>query len=54
MPERVGFVGLGIMGRPMAENLARTFTVVGFDARESRLQGLARVETARSVEAMGT
>lgn len=50
MPERVGFVGLGVMGRPMAENLARSFTVVGFDAREARLQGLARVQPARSVE----
>jgi 2-hydroxy-3-oxopropionate reductase len=53
MPERVGFVGLGIMGRPMAESLARSFTVVGFDARESRLQGLVGVEAARSVEDVG-
>ena len=50
MPERVGFVGLGVMGRPMAENLARSFSVVGFDARASRLEGLARVQAAGSVE----
>ncbi len=50
MPERVGFIGLGVMGRPMAENLARSFSVVGFDTREPRLQGLARVQAARSVE----
>lgn len=53
MPERVGFVGLGIMGRPMSENLSRSFTVVGFDVQESRLAGLERVSTARSLEEVG-
>ncbi len=48
MPERVGFLGLGVMGRPMAENLARSFEVVGFDTRRERLQGTARVAAAAS------
>jgi 2-hydroxy-3-oxopropionate reductase len=49
MPERVGFVGLGIMGRPMAANLARSFEVVGFDTRPSRLEGMGGVAAAASV-----
>lgn len=48
MPERVGFVGLGIMGRPMAENLAKKFEVVGFDVQQNRLAGLTGVTAARS------
>ncbi|MGA2642192.1 MAG: NAD(P)-dependent oxidoreductase [Spirochaetia bacterium] len=48
MAERVGFIGLGIMGRPMAENLAKKFDVVGFDVQESRLAGLPGVRAARS------
>lgn len=50
MPERVGFVGLGVMGRPMAENLARSFEVVGFDTRAVRLEGLAGVKAAPGLE----
>ena len=53
MPQRVGFVGLGIMGRPMAENLARSFTVIGFDVREARLVGLSQVGTASSLKEVG-
>jgi len=48
MPERIGFVGLGIMGRPMAENLAKIFEVAGFDVQESRRTGLTGVTIARS------
>jgi len=50
MPERIGFVGLGIMGRPMAENLAKKFSVVGFDVQEARLAGLSGITAARSAE----
>ena len=53
MPERVGMVGLGTMGRPMAQNLSRTFTVLGFDVQESRHAGLAGVAPARSVGEVG-
>ena len=48
MPERIGFVGLGIMGRPMAENLAKKFEVVGFDVEQVRMAGLTGVAAARS------
>lgn len=31
---RVGFIGLGIMGLPMATNIAKRFPLVGFDIKE--------------------
>jgi len=38
----IGFIGLGIMGRPMASNLLRAgFDVVGFDLEASSLERLA-------------
>jgi 2-hydroxy-3-oxopropionate reductase len=49
MPDRVGFVGLGIMGRPMAENLAKAFQVTGFDAQPARAAATAGIERAGSV-----
>lgn len=53
MPERVGLVGLGIMGRPMAVNLSKKFEVVGFDVQQSRRAGLAGVTAARSAAELG-
>jgi 2-hydroxy-3-oxopropionate reductase len=53
MPERIGFVGLGIMGRPMAVNLSKKFAVVGFDVQQSRLDGLAEVTAARGAAEVG-
>jgi 2-hydroxy-3-oxopropionate reductase len=50
--DSVGFVGLGIMGRPMAENLARGCLVLGLDTRRERLEGLAGVRAARSMQDM--
>ncbi len=52
MPDTVGFVGLGIMGRPMAANLARQHTVIGFDADPRRWEGLSAVEPAASLTAL--
>jgi len=49
MADMVGFVGLGIMGRPMAENLGRSFPVIGFDVDESRAAGLSGVTKGRSL-----
>jgi 2-hydroxy-3-oxopropionate reductase len=40
----IGFVGLGIMGSPMAANLVRAgHTVVGYDVSEERLNALAAI-----------
>jgi 2-hydroxy-3-oxopropionate reductase len=53
MPERIGFIGLGIMGRPMAENLAKKFDVLGFDVQQSRRDGLEGVTAVRSAADVG-
>lgn len=45
---RVGFLGLGVMGRPMAENLAKKFPVLGFDTQAARFQGIEGVDRAPS------
>ncbi|TVR57718.1 MAG: NAD(P)-dependent oxidoreductase [Spirochaetaceae bacterium] len=45
----VGFLGLGVMGRPMAENMAKKHTVLGFDLDPQRYTGLSRVVRAESV-----
>ncbi len=54
MEESVGFVGLGVMGRPMAENLSKSLSVVGFDIEASRFEGLPRLKRAESVGAVGS
>ena len=45
----VGFLGLGVMGRPMAENMAKEYTVLGFDLDPQRYSGLSRVVRAESL-----
>ena len=49
MASATGFVGLGIMGRPMATNLARSFPVIGYDVDESRFDGTAGVARAATI-----
>ncbi len=46
MASMAGFVGLGIMGLPMAANLAKGGPVLGYDVNESRFQGLTGVKRA--------
>jgi len=42
MSLKVGWIGFGIMGRPMTENLLRAgFTVAGFNRTKSRLESFA-------------
>ena len=50
--EDAGFVGLGVMGRPMAANLARKYRVCGYDIVVSRFEGLAGVERAVTLREM--
>ncbi|MGA2762728.1 MAG: NAD(P)-binding domain-containing protein [Spirochaetia bacterium] len=47
--EQAGFVGLGVMGRPMARNLARKYPVTGYDVAEARFQDLGEVTRAGSL-----
>ena len=50
--EMIGFIGLGIMGRPMAKNLVKAgFSVTGFDVVQANLDDAAQggVIPAKSV-----
>src|SRR3954468_19512472 len=48
----VGFIGLGAMGLPMAENLARRgFSVRGFDMRPEAVAALAQAGGTRAASA---
>jgi 3-hydroxyisobutyrate dehydrogenase len=54
MPERVGFIGLGDIGEPMARNLCGAFEVTVFDLRAEAmarldLHGARRAVSAREV-----
>jgi 2-hydroxy-3-oxopropionate reductase len=51
MPERVGFVGLGIMGRPMARNLMRAgYELVLYNRTRSKAEELAAEVGAKVAE----
>jgi L-threonate 2-dehydrogenase len=53
MPAKIGFIGLGAMGLPMARNLvARGFTVAGFDLRAAAMESLAQTGGARAGSAV--
>lgn len=54
MSDSVGFIGLGIMGRPMAGHLAQKYSVLGFDVDSSRFEGLENTARAESIVAVGT
>ena len=53
MAAGTGFVGLGIMGRPMATNLAKSVPVIGYDLDESRFQGMVGVKRAATLSELG-
>ena len=48
MANELGFIGLGVMGGPMARNLSKEHTVVGFDTQAARFEGLPRVKHAQT------
>jgi 2-hydroxy-3-oxopropionate reductase len=49
MREEIGFIGLGVMGRPMAGNLRDKYAVTGYDVDESRFQELTGVARSHSL-----
>jgi 2-hydroxy-3-oxopropionate reductase len=49
MKERVGFIGIGLMGHPMAGRLAQQHEVIAYDTDPGRLAGLEGVTRAGSV-----
>ena len=50
MEKKVGFVGLGIMGAPMAQNLCKQYTVFGYDIDDKRFEKAPGVKRSASVE----
>lgn len=48
-----GFIGMGIMGRPMASNLAKTTPLLAYDVDKTRTEGIPGVERAESVATIG-
>ncbi len=48
-----GFIGLGIMGRPMAQNLAKSVEILAFDVDKHRADGMENVHPAASVSEVG-
>lgn len=49
MKERVGFIGIGLMGYPMAGRLAQQHEVIAYDTDAGRFEGLDNVVRATSV-----
>lgn len=49
MNERVGWIGLGMMGQPMAQRLSEHFEVVAYDANQDRYTGAPGVVGAASL-----
>ncbi len=41
---RIGIIGLGYVGLPLAVEFARKYAVVGFDVKQSRVEELRRGE----------
>ena len=48
MAEQVGFIGLGIMGGPMSQNMAKKFPVLGFDVSPARREAVMGISIAGS------
>ena len=53
MADHAGFVGLGVMGGPMSQNMSKSFPVLGFDADPARLAAAEGIQKARSAAEVG-
>ena len=49
MEKSIGFIGLGVMGAPMARNLSEKHQVVGFDTAEARYVKATGVVKAKGI-----
>ena len=54
MEPTIAFIGLGIMGRPMAAHVAAKYPVIGYDLDGSRLEGLTGVAPASALHEMSS
>ncbi len=49
----IGFIGLGVMGAPMARNLAAKYEVVVFDIDSTKIESVSGARKAQSVAEVG-
>ena len=52
MVDRVGFIGLGVMGAPMARRVSSRHDMIVFDIDNAKMQGVAGLKKARDVAAV--
>jgi len=52
--EKLGFIGLGVMGGHMARHLSKKYDLIVFDVDEKRMDALDGAKKAGSVEEVGT
>ena len=48
MAEKIGFIGLGVMGAPMARHVSSKYDVIVFDIDNAKMQAMANLKTALS------
>ena len=53
MPEKIAFIGLGVMGAPMARRLAARFSVTVFDIDKAKMDSVKGAEPAGSASEAG-
>ncbi len=53
MPDRIGFIGLGVMGAPMAQHIAAHYEAIVFDANPARIPLVSRASAAESIAEVG-
>jgi 2-hydroxy-3-oxopropionate reductase len=53
MVDRVGFIGLGVMGAPMARRVSSGHDMIVFDIDNARMQGVPGLKKARDVAEVG-
>jgi 2-hydroxy-3-oxopropionate reductase len=53
MMEKVGFIGLGVMGAPMVRRLSSRYDMIVFDIDDAKIQALTGLQKARDVAEVG-
>ncbi len=49
MMDRIGYIGLGVMGAPMARNLTLKYDVIVFDIDTNKMQSVPKADKAASI-----
>jgi len=53
MGERTGFIGIGVMGAPMARRLAAKYDVIVYDIDSSKIESIRNTKIAASIAEVG-